>query len=219
MKRIKSIALISVAMLAGATISTVARADDLDARLEALERENATLKKHVRIEALERENARLRKKLNYAAPSDQKLSYSQPALGAPELPKSANALAYAPHASVFKEPPPVGPIYVATPMQWSGVYFGTTFGAAWTRSHLVSNETYVASFPGNTPPFNVNGNSILAVGAGHGMGAELDVLLGANLALGSRFLVGAQVEGTIADLNFNSSVAAVPPHQSRSRDQ
>jgi hypothetical protein len=59
MKRIALACLIPIA----AIVATAVNADELDDRLAALEKENASLKKQLRIEALERENSALRKKL------------------------------------------------------------------------------------------------------------------------------------------------------------
>jgi outer membrane immunogenic protein len=91
------------------------------------------------------------------------------------------------------------------PPPWSGFYFGTTFGGALTRSKIDSSETYKQTFTA-TPPNNIFGNSTLANSSGnnHG-GAMLDALVGTNALLGSSFLLGAQLEGTVSDINFDSS--------------
>jgi outer membrane immunogenic protein len=206
MKRINSIALISIAMLVGATISTVARAEDLDARLEALKRENAALKKRIRIEALENENAALKKQLSSSGPAASNQPDFQPVKKRAELPIATSAFAYAPRTNLVKAPNRASApesIYIAEVPQWSGVYFGGAFGAAWTHSRVASAERYESYFPTNSPP--VFGQEQNNIGFGRGYGAISDIFLGVNGIFGSAFLLGGQLEGTIAEVSFNSS--------------
>jgi opacity protein-like surface antigen len=68
-------------------------------------------------------------------------------------------------------------------------------------SKITSNETYVASFPPS-----ISGASIVATSNGSGgVGAVFDAFLGVNTLVGSRFVAGLQVEGTLSDVNFDSS--------------
>jgi opacity protein-like surface antigen len=71
---------------------------------------------------------------------------------------------------------------------------------------VAATEQYFSNFPGNTFPFNINGQNMTdASGPGHHGGGVIDVFAGWNFQVSSRFLVGAQFEATVADLNFNSA--------------
>ena len=207
MKSIRAVGIISSALIAYGISGALA--DDLDARLASLERENVALKKQLRIEALEKENAALKKRLNVVAQSAPNAPPVRVTLRPAEIEKPPSAFAYAPRANIVKAPnrPSISePIYIAEMPQWSRAYFGGSFGGAWTRSTVASVEKYTAYFPTNIFPFQINGNTINADSSGNNStGALLDIFLGTNLVLGSRFVLGGQLEGTVSDVSFNSS--------------
>jgi hypothetical protein len=75
---------------------------------------------------------------------------------------------------------------------WTGIYWGTSFGGAGTNGEVSSSETYTARFPTNSFPNNVDGSVFKAQSKGDGDGALIDLFLGVNQQVGSRWLVGAQ---------------------------
>ncbi len=88
--------------------------------------------------------------------------------------------------------------------QWSGLYLGGSFGGGWTESQINSKETYASNFPTNSYPFQTETISSIAKSSGHGTGAAMDLFAGFDQQFGRRLLGGLQVEGSIADLGFDS---------------
>lgn len=151
----------------------------LEARVAALEGENKEVKKQAA--AARAEAQALRQKLGVPGPA------SVPHVA--EVPSGPYAMA----TKVAVLPPPES--------SWSGLYVGGSFGAGVANSKITSSETYVASFPPN-----ISGLSNVATGNGSGgVGAVFDAFLGVNTLVGSRFVAGLQVEGTLSDVDFNSS--------------
>jgi outer membrane immunogenic protein len=195
-----SIALSFVIALGGATRGMAEEGSDgLDSRLARLEAENATLKKRLRIEALERENASLKKQLGIADASRRE---AEPTIAEPLRKKTSQPemLAYA-----KATPPRSAGLWQPTPTDtWSGFYWGSSFGVAKTRAQVNSNETYIDS--NLQPPFSsLSGVSNVAQSTGSSTpGALIDFMTGVNAKMGSYLLAGLQLEGSLAEINFDS---------------
>jgi opacity protein-like surface antigen len=199
-----------VLVLAGSSPSIAQQTtnSELDNRLARLEAENAALKKRVRIEALERENAALRRRLGAAGSSASRVSEptaNGDASGAWEKPTRPEMLAYARATPTIRTKEPLGwhPIELSDP--WSGGYWGVSFGAAEANAKVEGGETYVASFPTNAPPFVNQGVSNVTTSTGsNNFGALIDLSGGFNTRLTPYIVAGVQVEGSLADVEFNS---------------
>ena len=83
--------------------------------------------------------------------------------------------------------------------QWSGIFWGASFGGGLTQSKVDSRETRIDHQPTQTYT-----ESSLAKSSGHDGGVALDVFAGLNKQIGSHFVGGIQVEGSLADLSFDS---------------
>jgi outer membrane immunogenic protein len=80
---------------------------------------------------------------------------------------------------------------------WSGLYLGASFGVGTARSAVASHETYTStSFQQLIDSTGV---------ASSQTGAVVDLFIGTNVKLSERVVVGAQVEGTLSEMNFGSS--------------
>jgi hypothetical protein len=88
--------------------------------------------------------------------------------------------------------------------QWSGLFWGASFGGGFTQAQVKSHETYTDSIPSNSYPFQTQAVSSVAKSSGHDTGATLDLFTGLNLQIGRHVVGGVQVEGSIADLSFDS---------------
>ena len=150
----------------------------LQARVSTLEAENRQAKKEA---ADARAEARdLRKKLGPAPAAAGVAGASQsyalvtkgPAIAAPALPS------------------------------WGGVYAGAAFGITSLRARMNETDHFVLSevetFPGGTFTVTETFDSVAAL-RGRGTGAIANLFLGYNFVVGSNFVLGAQVEGGIAN--------------------
>ena len=121
------------------------------------------------------------------------------AQSSPPGPSAADAYAKGP-----KGPVPVAPLPVVW-SNWSGLYGGVSFGAtsiggtASTASHSVTNQTSVSA--ANTVQQSTSITDTLSSGSGRSWGGQADIYLGYNFRLGTNWILGAQVEGTVAN-NF-----------------
>jgi outer membrane immunogenic protein len=86
---------------------------------------------------------------------------------------------------------------------WDGFFWGASAGGASTRSRVSSSETVAQTSV--SPGFSsVNGYQSFAFADSDSGGGFLDLFGGANLQI-SRFVIGGQLEATVADLDFNAS--------------
>jgi len=184
-----------------------ANADDLDNRLAELEKKNFELRKLLRIEALEKENAALSQKLNLKPMG----SPTQETLGPIEATRGDRRAAYdtiARYHSIKAESTaaPYVPLAERLAPRWAGAYWGASAGGGITRSRVNASEQYSTNFAAISYPDNINvANMTDASGPGHRGGALIDVFAGWNFQLSHLFVVGGQIEATVADLSFNSS--------------
>ena len=93
--------------------------------------------------------------------------------------------------------------YAVAAPTWSGIYWGVSFGAAGTQSDVKSSEVYTAENPSNSPANRIRGSTYDNQSSGDDDGAALDAFLGVNRQMG-RMLAGVQLEGTLAEVGFNS---------------
>jgi opacity protein-like surface antigen len=118
--------------------------------------------------------------------------------------QNASPEASAAYAKVTKGPAPVVPPPVVW-SGWSGFYGGVSFGAASTAAspslsgQSVSNQTSVSAF-GSVQQSTTITNTFTPR-SGRDWGGLVDIYLGYNFRLGSNWILGAQVEGTVAN-NF-----------------
>jgi opacity protein-like surface antigen len=90
------------------------------------------------------------------------------------------------------------------PNDWSGAYFGASFGGIISRSRVTSSDVYTQNSPGSAAPFNVIGYRTSSTGAwSNGGGVTLDLYGGMNAQIDS-LLIGLQVEGSLANATFRS---------------
>ncbi|MDE5454217.1 outer membrane beta-barrel protein [Bradyrhizobium sp. CSA112] len=88
---------------------------------------------------------------------------------------------------------------------WTGFFWGAAAGGAATKSSTTSSERAAQIFPGNPPPFDLNGfNTSSLSGPTSNVGGFVDVFAGGDFQL-ARLVFGGQIEATASDLNFNSS--------------
>jgi opacity protein-like surface antigen len=88
--------------------------------------------------------------------------------------------------------------------QWSGIYWGGSFGGGFTHSRVASNERYVDTFPTNPLPFVTAGYSTNADADGSDGGALADIYLGTNQQIAPSIVVGLQLEGSVGDMSFDA---------------
>jgi hypothetical protein len=88
--------------------------------------------------------------------------------------------------------------------QWSGIYWGGSFGGGFTHSRVASNERYVSTFPNNGPPFVTQGISTISDADGSAGGALADIYLGVNQQIAPSIVVGLQLEGSVGDVSFDA---------------
>ncbi len=199
MTHARILGVVSIAVIAGAFSS--ANADDLDARIAALERENVALKKQLRIRELEKKNAALREQLRstsatrpkVAAPARPRPAAKRTAEKADGLAAVARALAYAPSANPpYPTKDPVPPAVYLPTTSWAGWYFGGHGGMGFGNWSL-SESGNVRFTSTNSVSFFVNNSeaSLNAIGAIGGIqtgylwqvnqfvfGPELDISVG-----------------------------------------
>jgi hypothetical protein len=192
MRVIKVIALVSVA-LATSIAGAVASADDLDAPLAALQRENASLKKLIRIEALEKENAALRKRLNIPARS----------LPAPaQLEPKAVSLLNSPDAPL---PENRGPPLSAEPIalvNWTGPSVGAAFGIGWLATHQADTDDLFYTSQSGTNQYSVAGR----FDSDHPqIGAMMKLSLGYDWMPAKNIITGIQAEGGLSNIQARQS--------------
>ncbi|MEW6454014.1 MAG: hypothetical protein AB1490_25470 [Pseudomonadota bacterium] len=158
---------------AGATL------DDVLARLDRLEAENAALRD--RLQRLE--PSRKSKQPNHSV-SSATAAYA----AAPTSPIRSSARAAEQSA------------------EWQGLYWGASFGGVYGKSRTSAQETYTSNNPGNAPPNNVSSFTALSqAGSSGGAGITADLFAGINVMLSPRVLAGLQLEGTIAQIDFHPS--------------
>ncbi|MGY2906977.1 outer membrane protein [Bradyrhizobium sp. URHC0002] len=93
----------------------------------------------------------------------------------------------------------------STATGWTGIFWGASAGGAATKSSTTSSERAAQIFPGNTPPFDLNGFNTSSVSGPNGnAGGFIDVFAGGDFQL-ARLVFGGQFEATASDLNFSSS--------------
>ena len=204
--------MISIAVIAGAFSS--ASADDLDARLAALERENAALKKQLRIRELENKNAALREQLRSTSPTRPKVdaparprpaakrTVAKRTAAKPEgLAAIASALTYAPLANPPHAAKDSVQLDVHLPSnQWAGWYFGFNGGVglgSWSLAERTMVEGPLdRARPGSGT--SVTGNSRANLKA---LGATVGVQMGYLWQIG-QLVFGPETDisvGEIAD--------------------
>ena len=88
--------------------------------------------------------------------------------------------------------------------QWSGIYWGGSFGGGFTHSRVTSSERYANTFPTNPPPFVTQGASIISDADGSAGGALADIYLGVNQQIAPSIVVGLQLEGSVGDMSFDA---------------
>lgn len=162
----------------------------LEARVAALEDQNARYKQEAEQARAETRALRQRSSAAPISPADRQI---RPALASQAYAMAAKAPAVSRPASL--------PI-VLDP--WSGPYWGASFGGALTRSRVASQETFTAASAAIAPPSNILGYSIVANTDGSNSGATLDAFVGVNFKLAPYVLGGVQLEGTLSELDFNS---------------
>jgi outer membrane immunogenic protein len=163
----------------------------LEARVAALEDQNARYKREAEQARAETRALRQRNSAEPISPADRQI---RPVL-------ASQAYALATKAPAVSRPASV-PI-VLDP--WSGPYWGASFGGALTRSRVASQDTFTANIPLGAPPSNIFGYSTVANADGsRNSGATLDAFVGVNFKLAPYVLGGVQLEGTLSELDFNS---------------
>lgn len=238
MKRIASVCLAPIV----AIVATAANADELDDRLTALERENASLKKQVRIEALERENVALRKKLTLSDGSQgrqagfssrqefPKVASIEPvsvSIKRSAAPVAINPITPAPGASVISGFPVNPPLQ---PMTWTGFYIGSYFGLGRLRAKEAINSNTFSLFTNsyfNGQVFQAYNSSLMSYGVGSAGGSHTGGIgalsLGWQSKLSENLVAGIQVDGGLSNVqahlsgsNTTVSIALQPPSGSSS---
>jgi hypothetical protein len=133
--------------------------------------------------------------------------------GAQSASPGASAAANA-YAKGTKGPAPVAPPPVVW-SGWNGLYGGVSFGAA----SIAASPTFLAREVTNTttvPPANVQQSTAIADSfnprSGRNWGGLADIYLGYNFRLGNNWILGAQVEGTVANnfVQLNARQNSVP---------
>jgi outer membrane immunogenic protein len=163
----------------------------LEARVAALEDQNARYKREAEQARAETRALRRGNSAEPISPADKQTR--------PVLASQAYAMATkAPAASR----PASAPI---VPDPWSGPYWGASFGGALTRSRVASQDTFTANNSAIAPPLNIIGYSTVAnTDGGRNAGATLDAFVGVNFKLAPDVLGGMQLEGTLSELDFNA---------------
>jgi len=147
-----------------------------------------------RVAALETKNQEYKRELEHAR---SQLRGAQPAKDVRSAQASMPVVAQ-PSVQVIASPSNL-------PASWTGLFWGASAGGAATRSRTTSAETYTSLFPSNPPPFVINGlASVNNSGPTNHSGGFLDLYAGWDAQI-SRAVVGAQIEATIANLDFSSS--------------
>jgi opacity protein-like surface antigen len=199
--RFYALAILQIFMQCGISGSAGAQEPDL-AQVHLL------LKKlEARVATLEDQNIRLKHEADEARAQATALRASRPAVPTPQTSKGSKPTpaleAYAMATKAVSVTP-----RAATPIasdSWSGPYWGISIGGASTRSQVTSQETYRARFPTNSAPFDLNQIvSNANATANRNPGATFDLFAGANMRFGQYVLGGVQLEGSLAELDFNS---------------
>lgn len=152
-------------------------------------------KLEARVEALETKNTEYRNEIAEARHQAKAATEKLKSVSTTSSPARNSYASYAVNVETNTVQAPV----------WTGAYWGASAGGGVTSSKVTSNEQYSANFPSNSYPFSINGQNMTDTsGAGHRGGAMIDLFGGWNFQV-SRFVVGAQLEATVSDLNFNSS--------------
>ena len=148
-----------------------------------------------RLDALEKENSALRARVNKLEGPPVVASYE------PVRPSTVTTQTEMKPTAGY-DAPPAAPLAVPTkPIdQWSGIYWGGSFGGGFTHSRVSSNERFVST---NTPPLVNNGNAIISNAEGSDGGALADIYLGVNQQIAPSVVVGVQLEGSVGDISFD----------------
>ena len=163
----------------------------LEARVAALEDQNARYKQEAEQARAETRALRQRNSAEPISPADRQI---RPAL-------ASQAYAMAAKAPVVSRPASV-PI-VLDP--WSGPYWGASFGGALTQSRVASQDTFTATSSAIAPPSSIFGYSTVAnTDRSRNSGATMDAFVGVNFNLAPHVLGGVQLEGILSELDFNS---------------
>lgn len=155
----------------------LARIDALEARLAALETENRAYRREIkRTQAISEERVR-----TPAVRTEEALNRdtsTTPALASLD----------------------------ATRLNWSGGVVGVSVGGGLSRSQVFATDRTISTVAGAPPPFDTSGTqNVGATSPRNSGGALIDVFAGWNVQLGERGLIGAQLEGTLSQLDFGSS--------------
>ena len=139
---------------------------------------------------------------------EEKLQRSETVAGQQEASMPRPLLASLAGESVRPAPMMVAPATQPVALQeqngWSGLYWGTSFGGAATRSNVKSSETYTDYEPTSMFPYMIDGTRSASESDGDDHGALLDLFVGVNKQVGQHFVAGLQAEGTIGEVGFDS---------------
>lgn len=162
----------------------------LDDQIAVLEQENAALKKTIRLEALKKENATLRARLGYAAPSEPKPKRALSSDRQSNNANTAEAFAYVPTKArprVAEASPVVAELPYQGPPSWSGAYVGINGGWGFANLKSTLSPFGLVDFP--PVEFNDWGN-----------GGVLGGQVGYNWQFGN-WVFGAEADLDAASIN------------------
>ena len=164
----------------------------LEARVAALESENKQAKKETA--AARAEADVLRRKVE----AERQPRARRPSAPIPTSTVAAIGATPGLYAMAVKAPPP------APTARWNGFYAGAAFGVGSMHANesFTDNSTLTFVVPAlNETQITTNNETDTA--SGHNVAAMASLLIGYNFPLGSRFIGGVQVEGTLANTRVN----------------
>ena len=162
----------------------------LEARVVALESENKQARRETA--AARAEAQALRRKME--ATGRAVASAPAPAPGSTALATNVSPNLYAMATKV----PPLLPVPT-----WGGFYAGAAFGVGSMHANetVIRNESAVAVSPGPFTVSTITNEGDIA--SGRNVAAMSSLLIGYNVPIGSEFIAGVQVEGTLANTRVN----------------
>ena len=149
-----------------------------------------------RLDALEKENAALRARVNKLEGPPVVTSY--------EPPRPSTVITQTAMKPTAGYDAPPSAVTTKQIDQWSGIYWGGSFGGGFTHSRVSSNERGVETFATNPPPFVTQGISTISDAEGSAGGALADIYLGVNQQIAPSIVVGLQLEGSVGDMSFDA---------------
>jgi outer membrane immunogenic protein len=171
---------------------------NLEARVSALEAENRQSKKEAA--AARAEAQALRQQIGTRLP--QQIGTRKPAGPTVAAAPTSTAMAAATSTEVYPVKSPMAPVTLG----WGGFYAGAAGGVGWLHGNEALSGASSSSVTSTSPTFSSVDTSTSTVAGsfnGRNPGAMASLFLGYNYMPGSNWLIGGQLEGTLANTRVN----------------